>query len=171
MTPFTFEHTLRAPSVAAVFAAYCDRGHTAEQDRQAEITQRDWLEFLDDADRYRRVSRVVPARQPPALLRSLLSGPLELHETVEWDKRTDTMRVEIRPSVLGGRALIRAAYQLVPGAPGHVLRRYAGEVSVEVRLIGGKVERAIVEDLTRSLEISARCTEAWVARSTGAPPA
>ncbi|MEZ4368688.1 MAG: DUF2505 domain-containing protein [Kofleriaceae bacterium] len=166
MTSFQFEHLFRAPSVAAVFAVYTDRAHTADQDREVDIAEREFLEFVDEPTRFRRVSRVVPRRQLPAFVRPFLSGGLSFVETVDWDKAGDTISIEIRPSILGGRAQIHSTYRLVQDGPGAVRRIYAGSVEVDVRLVGGRIERAIVDDLGASMPVSAAVTQAWLDRAS-----
>lgn len=164
MTPFEFEHVFKAPSVADVFAVYVDRGHTADQDAQVEIAQRDFLEYENTDTHFRRVCRVVPRRQLPAFVRPFLSGGLEFHETATWDKSTNVILIEVKPSILGGRATVSSKYELTPGGPGEVVRRYHGSVTVEVKLVGGRIERAIVEDIGSSLPTSAACTQRWLDR-------
>ena len=164
MTPFEFEHVFRAPSVADVFAVYIDRGHTADQDAQVDIAEREFLEFEDTPTSFRRVCRVVPRRQLPAFVRPFLSGGLEFHETATWDKSTSVVYIDVKPSILGGRASINSTYKLVPGGPGEVRRVYAGSATVEVRLVGGRIERAIVDDIGASLPTSAACTQRWLDR-------
>ena len=48
-----------------------------------------------------------------------------------------------------------------------VHRLYEGTVSVSARLIGARIEKAILEDLSRSLVISAACTQEFVDRAEG----
>jgi hypothetical protein len=42
-------------------------------------------------------------------------------------------------------------------------------VSVEVALVGGRIERKIIADMERTLAISARCTQDYLDRA-GTPP-
>lgn len=166
MTPFSFEHTFRAPCVDDVFAAYFDPGLQIEADRRIEITERTVLE-LDDRDGVvRRVCRVVPRRQLPAFVRPLVSGKLHYVETASWRRRDDEIDIEIRPSVLGGRAVITALYGLSRIGTGLILRRYRGAVSVDVALFSSRIERGIVADFERSMPITAACTQAWLERSS-----
>lgn len=166
VTPFAFDHTFRAASVADVFAAYFDPNLQTEADRRVEILERTVLELEDDGDRLRRVSRVVPRRQLPAFVRPLVAGKLHYIETACWRRRDDEIDIEIRPSVLGGRALIRALYRLSRVGSGLIHRRYQGSVSVDVALFASRIERGIVADFERSMPIAAACTQAWLERSS-----
>lgn len=159
MTPFRFEHTYRAASPAAVFATYFDPVHCAEEDRRAGVKQRELLEMADHPDELLRVSRVWPDRQLPAVLRAMVGPDLSYDETVIWQKQLDRIDYDIRPRVLGGRLRIVATYQLTQAGPGKVHRVYAGSVTADIPMIGGRIERGIVEDMTKSLTLTAACTQ------------
>lgn len=162
MTPFSFEHTFRAPSVDALLAAYFDPDHQAEQDRAIEIAEREVLELDDTPERLRRVCRVVPRRQLPALVRPFTSGPLQYRETVVWNRATQELTMTIEPSLMKGRARIEATYRLEKVGSGLVRRRYAGQVSVDVAVLARRVETGIVAEFSRSVPVAAACTQAWL---------
>ncbi|MCA9676663.1 MAG: DUF2505 domain-containing protein [Kofleriaceae bacterium] len=162
MTPFRFEHDFRAASAADVFTAYFDPEHIAEQDRRTEMVRRDVLELEDGPDQLRRVCKVVPRRQLPAILRPFIPGELGFVERLVWHKADDRIDMTIEPSLLGGRTEIIATYALVPAGPGLIRRVYEGHVTVEIRLIGRRIEAAILDDLGRSLEGAAQGTQAWL---------
>ena len=167
MTEFSFEHVFRAPSVAAVFAAYVDPAHLVEQDRTTQIATREFLELHDDATSYRRECRVVPARQLPAIIRPLLKGTLEFRESVRWDKTGTVIQIEIRPQILDGKARVSSTYALFPAGNDAVRRVYSGTATVDVRLIGRRIERGIVEDIESSLVLARACTQAFLDRTGG----
>jgi hypothetical protein len=165
MTSFCFEHVFRAPSKAAVFAAYFDPALQAEQDRATEIVEREVLELEDDGEVLRRTSRVVPRRRLPALVRPLTSGELHYIEKITWRRAEDTIEIEIRPSLLKGRVQIVGTYTLAAAAPGEIVRRYAGDVSVDIAVLAGRIERGIVAELAKTLPIAAAETQDWLDRT------
>lgn len=163
MTEFHFEHDfLRAPSPAVIFEAYFDPALSDEQDRRVEVARRDVLELDDQDGVLRRVCRVLPRRQLPAIVQPFVAGDLSYLERVAWRKAEDLIEMRIEPSVLGGRVEISATYQVRATSPGVCRRSYHGRVSAQVRLLGGRIERAIVEDLGRTLETAAACTQDWL---------
>jgi hypothetical protein len=170
VTPFSFEVDFRAPSPAAVFRAYFDPELTAEQDREVEVARREILEVEEAAETLRRVCNVVPRRQLPAIVRPFVAGDLSYREEVVWRKREDLIEMRIEPAILGGRVEITATYRVVARAPGVVRRSYTGQVSVQLRLLGPRIERAIVDDLGRSLKVAAACTQAWLDRHAAVLP-
>ena len=41
-------------------------------------------------------------------------------------------------------------------------RSYAGQVAIEVPLIGGRIEKGIIEDMRQSLATTAKSTQRWL---------
>ena len=97
----------------------------------------------------------------------MMKGDLSYDETIVWVKAADRIDFDIRPTLLDGRARIDAVYQLRVDGPGAIVRSYHGEVEVDVKLVGGRVERAIIADLERSLATAAAVTQTYLDR--GAP--
>jgi hypothetical protein len=164
VTEFCFEHDFRAPSVASIFEAYF--GLTPEEDIRLEVT-REILELDDAPERLRRVSRVRPKRQVPAVLRPFVDGDLSFTERVEWIKARDLIETRIEPSLWNGKVEITGEYRVAAREDGVVRRTFEGHVSVQVRLVGRRIERAIVEDLGRSMAQAAQVTQAWLDRERG----
>lgn len=165
MKSFCFEHVFRAPSTAAVFGAYFDPEHVCIQDQRLDIVERTILEHEETLEELVRSCRVVPRRQLPAIIRPLVSGPLHYVERARWRKRDDVIEVDIKPSILSGRASITALYQLTPSGNGAIHRRYSGSVSVDVALFSSRIERGIIAEFERSMPLAAACTQEWLDRS------
>jgi hypothetical protein len=164
VTPFHFEYHFRARDPDAVLAVYFNPAHQDEQDRRVEVAKRETLEDRDEGDIRYRTARVYPRRQLPVVIRPLIKGDLSYDEVIVWHKREHRIEFDIRPRLLDGKAQILATYRLVQLGPGQVLRTYDGQASVSVRLIGGRVEKAIIEDLEKSLLATAGCTQDYLDR-------
>ena len=158
-TEFAFEHIYRAPSIAAVFAATFDPDNVARQDRVAGIARRDQLELIDDAATFRRVCVIVPTRQLPAFVRPFISGELSVHETILWHKTDNFLTIEVQPSLLGGKAHVSSGYRLTFDGNNAVRRDYKGTATVGVPLVGGRIERALIDDMRSSLGLTATVTQ------------
>jgi len=172
-TQFCFEHVFRAPSVAAVFAAYFDPANVLHQDQMLDIVERSVLELVDDGTTLRRTCKVVPRRQLPAIIRPFVSYPLHYLETATWHRRDDQIDVEIRPSILKGlkgpkgkddKPAITAMYRLSRLSDGAIHRRYEGVVSVDIALLATRIERGIVAEFERSVPVAVACTQAFLDR-------
>jgi hypothetical protein len=159
---FVLEHVFRAPSPAALFSLYFDPSFYPRTDAATCVAAREVLELDDTPTVVRRVCRVTPERQLPAFMRPFFPGKVHYVETAIWHRGTDRMELDIRPSLLGGRAHVTSAYTLKMDDPGLVRRTYEGSVSVEVALVGGRIERKIIADIQHTLAISARCTQDYL---------
>ncbi len=164
MTPFCFEHVFLAASAGDVFDAYFDPLHQIEQDRELGIIERQLIERWDHGDEVVRRCHVVPRRQLPAVLRAFSSGPLHYVEQARGRRSTGDITIDLR--LFGDRGRVAGRYELRQSAPGSVLRRYSGHVSVDVALVAARVERGIVAEFERSLARAAACTQSWLAKQT-----
>jgi hypothetical protein len=166
---FSLEHVFRAPSIAAVFAAYFDPHQLLLQDRQLEIIERSVTELVDDPRTLRRTCKVVPRRQLPAIVRPFVQGPLHYVETATWRKRDHEIDIAIWPSLLRrsshGKPTITALYRLSQLPDGRIHRRYTGTVSVDLALVSSRIERGIVAEFERSMPVAAACTQAFLDRA------
>jgi hypothetical protein len=162
MTPFELTFDFHHATIADVLEAYFDDALSAEQDRRAQVTSRKILEDENTPTKIRRVCRVVPKRQLPAVLRPFVDGELSYREELTWEKGAPTIEMRIYPSALAGKSEIVASYSLAQISEQVVRRTYHGHVSVTVALVGKRIERGVVEDLEKGLVIAATCTQEWL---------
>lgn len=164
-TPFRFEHVFRAPSKETVLRAYFDPDHLATQDKVAELTDRAVVETTED-DKVKTCTWTVTSLRPlPVFVRPFVDGGrLRYLEVMTWRKADDAIDLTITPQIASGRVQITAVYELADLGEGQVRRRYSGAVSVDVRLIAGKIERAIVGEIEGGMPKMFQCTQDWLAR-------
>lgn len=170
-TEFRFDHVFRAPSVAAVLAAYFDPDHLASQDAAAELVDRTVVESRDDAAVRSTSWRVQSAKQMPVYARPFIEGGrVRYLESMTWRKADDAIDLVIHPEILGGRVTLTAVYELTKIGDEQIRRRYRGQVAANIRLIGGKIERGVLTEIERGIPTMAACTQAWLdATRTAAP--
>ncbi|WP_197320518.1 DUF2505 domain-containing protein [Saccharomonospora sp. NB11] len=155
----TFSH-----SVADAYAAQTEADALRDRLRQVGGEQSELRdhEVTEHGARYTLVQGI-PADKLPSIVRSLRSGDLSVRRRHVWtregDRATGTVTVEV--SDVPGR--ITADVELVPSGSGAV-QTTRGEVSVRVPLVGGKIEKFVVDQVTQLLESEARATERWLAR-------
>lgn len=157
MTPFELIHVFPEIAPHDLLALMTTPQHQQMQDKVGNVERRDFISRVSDDAHYRCECMVYPARKIPAYVRPLLGGGLECHEVVSWDKATDRLEIDVHPAVLGGRSRVRATVTVVADGTSTV-RTYSGQVTVEVRLIGSRIEKAIVEEMTRTMNAAAEAT-------------
>jgi len=165
-TPFSFEYVFRAPSVSTLAAAYFDPDHNATQDKLAELGDRVVIENHETEDVQKTTWRVTSLRQLPAIARPFVSGGrLKFVETMSWTKSTNAIEMSVVPEILGGRVRIEGAYELSQIGDNQIRRIYKGSITAAITLVGGKIERGILETFTQNMPAMAACTQGWLERA------
>jgi hypothetical protein len=130
------------------------------------IKERTVLMFEEDDQEIRRKIKVVPQRDLPGALKSVLKGDLGYIEHNVYHKGKDLMDVRIEPTLMGDRFKMKAEFRVVTLGPKRVRREFAGEMTVSVPLLGGQIEKLILADVRKSYDQAAITTARWVAKKT-----
>jgi hypothetical protein len=162
-TSFSFETVFRAPSPEVVLAAYFEPDHLAVQDKAAGLTDRTVVEERDDGERRMMTWTVRATTQLPMYARPFVEGGrLSYREAMTWRKRDNAIDMTIQPQILGGRVQIDAVLELSQAADGQVRRIYKGDITVNVALISGKLERGILTEIEKGMPTMTDCTQQWL---------
>lgn len=161
-TPFSYDYVFRVDSPATLAASYFDPGHLAAQDVVAELTDRSVTSDTDDGDTKKMTWRVVSTRPLPAIARPFIGGNLVYAESMTWKRSTNAIELSVIPQILKAKVQIHATYKLVQAGEMQVKRTYAGTVSAPIMMIGGKIERSIVEAFDEAMPKMAKCTQDWL---------
>ncbi len=167
-TEFSYEHVFRAPSTRTVLDAYFDPDHLATQDVVAELGDRVVTENQED-DQIRKTTWSVTSLKPlPGFVRAFVSGgKLRYLETMTWRKADDAIDLVVAPQIAGGRVQLAAIYELTQVGEGQVRRKYKGQVTVNIPLLSGKIERGIVDAIQKGMPMMFDCTQKWLERTKG----
>ncbi len=160
-TPFSFDHVFRATAPATILAAYFDPGHLAMQDEVAELEGRTVTETRDDGATLHTTWRVISKRPLPAIARPFVGSRLAYFEAMTWRRADDAVDLVVTPDILSGRVQIKAIYELKK-IPEGVARRYAGQVTANIALLSGRIERGIVDAFAESMAKMAAVTQKWL---------
>lgn len=165
-TDFCFDHVFRAPSTTAVLSAYFDPDHLATQDKVAELGDRVVVESIDDGAVWKATWRVSSHKQIPLIARPFVAGGrLTYLESMTWRRADEAVDLTVTPQILDGRVTMSAVYQLQKIGDNQIHRRYQGSVTVNIKLLSGKIEKAIVAELEKAMPSMAACTQGWLDRN------
>jgi hypothetical protein len=120
------------------------------------------LEQKDDGKHFHRRQICEPSTPIPGFLQSLVksTGYTEIDE-MEWG--SNIMQIKIETAMLKDRFSMSGSYIVTPLDGGKRARReFKGEVKVTVPLIGGRIEKFMMEQLRDSYDIAARVTRRWI---------
>ncbi|HEY2746742.1 MAG TPA: DUF2505 domain-containing protein [Polyangia bacterium] len=120
------------------------------------------IERTDDGKRFHRKQVCEPSTPIPSFLASVVksTGYTEVDD-MEWG--TNKMRIQIETAMFKDRFSMSGDY-IVSALDGgkRTRREFKGEVKVSVPLIGGRIEKFMMEQLRDSYDIAARVTRRWI---------
>lgn len=122
------------------------------------------LKQEDDGQHFRRVQEVEPSTPIPSFLQSIVKS-IGYTEYDDLDWSTNVMDVRIETHMMKDKFSMHGKYAVLPLDGGKRCRReFRGEVKVSMPLIGGRIEKYMMEQLRDSYEIAAACTRRWIER-------
>ena len=132
-----------------------------------------WQVFFDDAynaELYKRLKvgrEVLEVKQEgegevPALVAKFVKGAITYTEQGVFTARTNTLEVVTIPGFMAEQLTTRGTYKVQSLGPTKVRRTWDGEISCKIPLLGGKVEKHIVEEVTASYRDTTEFTRKWL---------
>jgi uncharacterized protein DUF2505 len=158
--PSRFEHraTFAAP-VDTVYSTLVDEAFLAARLRDIGGKDAALLDHRTSADGAAyKLRQGVDANRLPGAVRSILSGDLVVEREERWQARESAGRATIN----GVPAEIRSRGRLASKGDTTELV-VSAEVKVSIPLIGGKIEKVVVEQVAKLLAAEAEYTEKWLA--------
>jgi hypothetical protein len=121
------------------------------------------LERQDEGRIYRRVLELVPEMQVPSWAASVVRETrYREHDLLHRDR--SVMDVTIEPMIMKERFVMRGVFKVTPLPEGRCRREFSGEIRILVPLIGGKIEKFLVERMREGYDAAAALTREWIAR-------
>ncbi len=119
-------------------------------------------EQKDDGKHFHRVQSLEPSTPIPSFLQSVVKST-GYTEVDDMDWGTGVMRIKIETAMFKDRFSMHGDYIVTPLDGGKRARReFKGEVKVSMPLIGGRVEKYMMEQLRDSSDLAARVTRRWI---------
>lgn len=139
------------------FDAMLQRGNTV---------QRELLEQRDEGGVVVRRVRFTPQRDLPAPAAKLLgSSKLVYEQESRFDPARSEMAWRVIPTILPGKLDARGTFVVRP-IEGGCEQVVDGDIKVDVRFIGGQIEKAVVAEVEQSYQRTAEVAREWL-RSRG----
>lgn len=139
--------------------------------RQLNMKKHEVVKQTDDGKVFHRVQTFEPSTPIPSFLQSIVkdTGYTEI-DNLDWSK--NAMDVIIETQMFKDRFDMRGVYTVSPLGDGSRCRReFKGEAKVSIPLIGGRVEKYMMEQLRDSYDVAARVTREWIAKQKSSPAA
>lgn len=159
-THFRFEHDFDIDAKDYWDIFFSDE-YNAEMYREIKMKEHKVVSFTDDGRIIRRQVRLSPSTEVPAIFKSVISDMSYIEHNV-FDREKSEMEVVVEPAMMKGRLDLRGVYAVKPLGPGRCRRSFEGDAKVSIMLIGGKVEKYMIEQVRESYDIAARVTRRWI---------
>ena len=162
---FRIEQRIPAP-LAAVEAALLDRDFVAASADLPKLGAPELLELQRDGDRaHQRIRYRFTAQLSGAVTRVIDPDKLTWVDDARYDLTSHTSRHRILPDNYADR--LQATYDVALEPLGDSTRRLVtGELTVHVPLVGGRVERAIVDGLEEHANAEAELLGRWIEKQS-----
>ncbi len=133
------------------------------EDLYRSLKMRDWeiLEQQDDGKTLRRKVKMTPAQQVPAIFQSVIKDTGYTEHDV-FHRERSSMDVTIEPAIMKNKFDMRGVYSVQPLGEGRCKRVWEGDVKVSVMLIGGQIEKYMVDEMKSSYDIATQVTRRWI---------
>jgi hypothetical protein len=131
--------------------------------KRLKMKSRTVLEHKDEGNIVRRTQKMEPELNVPSWATSVIKDTGYTEYDV-MNKSTSTMDVRIEPALMKDRFQMNSTFKVTPLGTGRCRREFAGEIRISVPLIGGKIEKLMVEQLREAYDSAAQVTREWISK-------
>jgi hypothetical protein len=114
-----------------------------------------------DATEIRREQRLTPNRELPALIQKFVKGGFSYLEKNHYKAKDSAMRTTNTPSFMADKITTVGLYRVEPLGASRCKRIWEGEVDVSIPLVGGKIEKLLVDEVRESYRKATEFTRKW----------
>jgi hypothetical protein len=158
---FSFVHEFDI-DVASYWKIFLSEPFNKDMFKELKMKEYRVVRFEDDGKHLHREQTLEPTTPIPSFLQGVIKSA-SYTEIDDLDWATNIMRVKIETLMFKERFRMEGDYVVTPLAGGKRCRReFKGEVRVAMPLIGGRVEKYMMEQLRDSYDIAARVTRKWI---------
>ena len=108
-----------------------------------------------------RKQRLTPKREMPAIIAKFVKGKLSYVEENVFTAANNTMKTTTTPSFMADKIDTSGTFRIEVLGPNKVNRIWDGNCEVGIPLVGGKVEKILVEEVRESYRKATEFTRKW----------
>lgn len=140
---------------------YWDPAFDATLQKEAAI-RRDLLEERREGEVLVRRLRITPDRDLPGPVAALLGAKKLVYEQENrWDEARGVLHWRVIPTILPGKLDAKGQFRVGPAAGG-CEQVVEGDIAVNVRFVGGQIEKAVVGEVEKSYDRTAAACREWL---------
>lgn len=158
---FTFSHDFDV-TPEGFWAIFWDEAYNKALYQALAIRSRTVLKDEEAGGARRRSQRLEPTVPVPGWASSVIKD-LSYTEHDVYHKDRSSMDVEIEPIMAKDRFKMSGVFAVTPLGEGRCRREFRGEVKISVPLLGGKLEKMMVDQMRDAYDQAARVTREFIA--------
>lgn len=158
---YSHEFDIDAPTYWKIFLS---DEFVEDMNRDLKMKGREKIKQTDDGKTFYRVQKMMPSTSIPGFMQTFIKAAdyTEI-DTLDW--ATNTMKVVIEMDMMKDRFKMSGDYVVTPLGDGTRCRReFRGEIKVSVPLVGGKIEKTVIDQMASSYDIAAATMRRWIAK-------
>ena len=129
------------------------------------LKMRSWkvTDRRDEGAKLHRTVKLEPAMAVPSWASSVVkeTGYTEIDVFLKSESK---MNVQIEPAVMRDRFQLSGVFAVTPLGPGRCRREFAGDIKVSIPLLGGKIEKFMVDQIRDGYDQAAQITRDYLAK-------
>jgi len=129
------------------------------------LKMRSWkvTDRRDEGAKLHRTVKLEPAMAVPSWASSVVkeTGYTEIDVFLKSESK---MNVQIEPAVMRDRFQLSGVFAVTPLGPGRCRREFAGEIKVSIPILGGKIEKFMVDQIRDGYDQAAQITRDYLAK-------
>ena len=126
---------------------------------------REVVEEHEEGEVLVRRLRFTPHQELPSAAASLLGATKLVYEQENrYDRGSKVLHWRVEPTILPGKLDASGTVEVVAVGDGQCEQRVMGEIKVNVMMIGGRIEKAVVAEVEKSWTRTAEVCRAWLAK-------
>jgi hypothetical protein len=169
-THFKFEHDFDI-DVKDYWDLFFSEEYNVDLYKELKMKERTKLEQTDDGKTLRRATRLTPSTKVPDIFKKVISDMSYTERNVFHRERSE-MEVVVEPSMMKDKFDLRGIYSVRPLGEGRCRRKFEGDAKVSVFLVGGQIEKFMIEEIRKSYDVAANVTRRWIVeRKAASKPA
>ncbi len=159
---FSFVHDFDI-DVANYWRIFLSEPFNVDMFKQLNMKEYKVLERTDDGKVFHRVQSLEPNVKIPAFVSAMISSTAYI-ETDHLVWSTNSMDISIEYPRLRDRFSMKGQYIVAPLGDKRCRREFRGEIKVSAPLVGGKIEKYIMEQMRDSYDKASQVTRDWIAK-------
>lgn len=142
---------------------FFSEAYEADLYKRLKMKSRVVTERKDEGNILRRSQKMEPELAIPSWAASVIKETGYTEHDIYYKDRS-SMDVRIEPAMMKDRFQFTGVFSVKPLGAGRCRREFTGEVKVSVMMIGGKIEKMMIDQMQTAYDEAARVTREWVAK-------